>query len=316
MRDLKLYVAAATLAGFACLAVAAQQPSPNPAPDAPQPAQNPSAQTQGAPAAQPAEGAKQSTAPSAPVQSTASAPEASSADLRPVQGELEKKVDTKNAKTGDTVVVKTTEQATTAGGVVIPKGSRILGHVTDVQAHDKNNENAKLTLQFDQAELKGGETVPIKSVIQSVAPAPQTVAPTDTLNSPSAMGAPAAPTTGSAMPSSGGGGTPGGMRQTPATSENPAPTPSTEASSQGGASAGNTASRSAGETGTVVAKQGNVDIKTTAIPGVLLAVAANGQPFSNASGALLGAKQNVRLDGGTRVELAVADAGGKGASVR
>jgi hypothetical protein len=90
---------------------------------------------------------------------------------------------------------------------------------------------------------------------------------------------------------------------------------STEAAATGGTPSGNTARNGAGETGAVVARQGNVDIKTTAIPGVLLAVAANGQPFSNASGALLGAKQNVRLDGGTRVELAVADAGGKGANV-
>lgn len=316
MRDLKLYVAAAAFAVFACLAVAAQQPSPNPAPDAPQPAQAPSAQNSATPAAQPVEGAKQSTAPPVSVESKSSAPDVVNAELRPVQGELEKKVDTKNAKTGDAVVVKTTEQATTADGVVIPKGSRIMGRVIDVQAHDKNNENAKLTLQFDEAQLKGGETVPIKSVIESVAPAPQTVAPTDTLNSPSAMGAPGTLSTGGAMPSSTGGGTQGGMRQTPAQTQNATPMTTTEATNGGGTASGNPVIQGGAETGTVVAKQGNVNIKTTAIPGVLLAVAANGQPFSNASGALLGAKQNVRLDGGTRVELAVADAGGKGANVR
>ena len=68
--------------------------------------------------------------------------------------------------------------------------------------------------------------------------------------------------------------------------------------------------------GTVVATQGNVAIKTTGIPGVLLAANANGQPFSNASGALLGARQNVHLEGGTQVVLAVADVNGKSAPSR
>ena len=61
------------------------------------------------------------------------------------------------------------------------------------------------------------------------------------------------------------------------------------------------------KSGTVVSRQGNVAIKTTALPGVLLATNANGQPFSNAAGALLGAKQNIHLDGGTEIVLAVMD---------
>jgi hypothetical protein len=60
--------------------------------------------------------------------------------------------------------------------------------------------------------------------------------------------------------------------------------------------------------GTVVAKNGNVAIRTTAIPGVLLAANLNGQPFSNASGALLSSQQNVHLDGGTVLTLAIATA--------
>lgn len=118
------------------------------------------------------------------------------------------------------------------------------------------------------------------------------------------------------MPSSGGGGTQGGSRPAPSASGSTTPVTSTEAENTGGTAGGNSAHQAAAEGGTVVATQGNVEIKTTAIPGVLLAVASNGQPFSNASGALLGAKQNVHLDGGTRVELAVADTGARGANVR
>ena len=69
----------------------------------------------------------------------------------------------------------------------------------------------------------------------------------------------------------------------------------------------NQAANAAPKTGTVVARQGNVAIKTTALPGILLATNADGKPFSNASGALLGAKQNVHLDGGTEFVIAVTD---------
>ncbi|HTX75446.1 MAG TPA: hypothetical protein VMD29_04495 [Terracidiphilus sp.] len=67
------------------------------------------------------------------------------------------------------------------------------------------------------------------------------------------------------------------------------------------------AANAAPRTGMIVARQGNVAIKTTAVPGVLLATNADGRPFSNAAGALLGAKQNVHLDGGTEFVLAVAE---------
>jgi co-chaperonin GroES (HSP10) len=295
MGNLKLYLSALTVAGLASLPMAAQQPSPSPSnPPQSSPAQPTPDSQQTAPAAS-----------ASPVTSTANSPEAGNVELRPVQGELVSKLDSKKAKAGDSVVVKTTENATTADGIVIPKGSKIVGHVTDVQAAGNGNQNSKLTLQFDQAQLKGGQNLPIKSVLQSVSPA-ETMAG-DTLTAPMG-GAPggAAPGTGA---SSSMGGSASGSRNTPA----PPPQGGTPTVSAGGnAQAGNGAPAA----GTVVSKQGNIAITTTAIPGVLIAANADGQPFSNASGALLGARQNIHLDGGTRVVLAVADAGTKGSNAR
>lgn len=107
-------------------------------------------------------------------------------------------------------------------------------------------------------------------------------------------------------------GAPGGSTGNSGTATMPqqgasASSPGSTAGSTGTASAPN----GAPAVGTVIAHQGNVDIKTTGIPGVLIAANSNGQPFSNASGALLGAKQNVHLDGGTQVTLAIADANNK-----
>lgn len=304
MRNIKLYVAAMAVAGLASLPLAAQQPPENPAPAQPQ--SSSSAQTPPVSGVQAPGSAKQA-APAEPAQSTAASTQGTNLPLRPVQGELEKKLDSKNAKAGDAVVVKTTKKAAIADGVVIPKGSRILGHVVNVLPHSKANENAQVTLEFDQAQLKGGQTLPIRTVLQSVAPAQMNVTPTDTLNAPSAMSTPG-PSTGSA-PGAAGSAPAGGMRATPAET-----TPVTTAGSS--APSGSAQTGGAPQAGTVVARQGNVAIKTTAIPGVLIEANVNGLPFSNASGALLGARQNVHLDGGTEVVLAVADAGPKTTSSR
>lgn len=292
MRCLKLLIPAVTLAAFSSLSLAAQQPG-QPTPDTPQPSPS-QPDTQSAPSSQP--GA------AVPVPSTANSPEASNSDLRPVNGELVSKLDTKNAKNGDEVVIKTTEKTTIGSGVVLPKGSKITGHVTDVQAHDSNNPNSKVAIQFDHAEIKGGQTMPIKSVLQGLEPAAGSdSAQSSPFNTGSAPSAPTGSPSGSAAPGSSASG--GGSTSSPSYSS-PAPTQSTTAPSQGAPSGYPTA-------GTVVAHQGNIDIKTTAIPGVLIASASNGQPFSNASGALLGARQNVHLDGGTKVTLAIADANNK-----
>ena len=303
MHKVTMLFPAFVLAGLVGLALAAQQSAPSPSPTTPQ-----SAPAQPTPGTQ-QDGQTQSGANVAtPVQSTAGAPESANEQLRPVTGALEKKIDTKDAKAGDPIVVKTTEDATMAGGTVIPKGSLIIGHVTEVQAHSKENPNAKLTIQFDQAEIKGGQTLPIRTVLESVAPPPTTVHPTDTMNS--GMG-------GAPMAAPGTTGNSGTMAGSPGGSSAPAGAPAAGGAASAPSAGGVPPAMSTGteqqatnatpETGKVVARQGNVAIKTTAVPGVLLATNANGQPFSNASGALLGAKRNVHLDGGTEVVLAVMD---------
>src|SRR5258708_1694867 len=70
----------------------------------------------------------------APVPSTANSTDVANPELRPVTGALVNKLDSKNARTGDSVVIKTTETATTASGIEIPKGSKIVGRITGVEA--------------------------------------------------------------------------------------------------------------------------------------------------------------------------------------
>jgi hypothetical protein len=315
MKRVKLIIPAVALAALSSLPLTAQapgQPQPSqPAPmpqTSPQPDQSPSQTT---PPSQQTTPSQPGAAAAVPVPNTANAPEVNNADLRPVSGELVSKLDTKNAKNGDTVVVKTTEKATMGDGVVIPKGSKITGHITDVQAHDGTNPNSKVAIQFDQAELKGGQTMAIKSVLQSVDPAAGSDAaqssPFGTGSAPSSPGG-----SGGSAPSAGGAAAPGSSPTASSQAQMQSPSASSPASSPSGAAAPSGYPAA----GTVVAHQGNIEIKTTAIPGVLIASNASGQPFSNASGALLGARQNIHLDGGTKVTLAIADANNKVGSNR
>lgn len=85
--------------------------------------------------------------------------------------------------------------------------------------------------------------------------------------------------------------------------------------SNGGAAPANpngSANPSSGLTaGTVVARTGNIAIRTTSIPGVLLANNEPGQQdprMAQSSGILLGAKRDIHLDGGTNVTIGVAAA--------
>ncbi|MGD0892008.1 MAG: hypothetical protein ABR923_10770 [Terracidiphilus sp.] len=244
-----------------------QQPNPVQAPSAPAPAQSGSAQA--------ADAAKAAATP---------------VEMSPVTGELVGKLDSKSAKTGDQVVVRTSEAVKTADGTVIPKGSKLVGHVAKVQSHSQGSENSAVAIAFDHAELKGGQSVQIESVIKSLAPAPGDAAS----NSPDMMSAP----TGGSAPSGGGmAGRPGEANpgSTTSTVQPQMPTAGTDASSKSGTA----------NAGTVVGKMGDDPIRTTSIPGVFLASTTPSEA-ATLSGMLFAAKSEVHLDGGAQVGMEVA----------
>jgi hypothetical protein len=268
--------------------------------------QDPAAQQQGSPA----QAGSTTTTPQNPTQPNAGSGTANpaAAELKPVSGELVNKLDSKSAKQGDSVVVKTDESLTISPGTEIPKGSKLLGRVTNVQARGDGKENSQIAIQFDRAELKGGQTLPIESVIQSVAPSSDD---TMTNNVSGGIGANAA------LPNGGTAGTPAAPGASPAagtmnqgTMSANRPGLASNTTVQPGMTDQNTngSARSQGTPapGSIVAQNGNVAIRATAIPGVLLANDIHGLPFTNASGMLLGARRDVHLDGGTRFVLAVA----------
>ena len=259
-----------TLFALASFSLVAQQAPPASQPNRPATQQNPS-----------------DTEPASPNSPSASR-EAPAVEMSPVNAELVSKLDSKTAKTGDSVVVQTKASVKTADGTEIPKGSKLVGHVLGAKPSGAG-ENSQVVLQFDHFELKGGQNLAVHSQIRSIAPAGDAA----TTSRSGAVSAP--PAGGSSSPSASGGSRGSGSGQ--GTGGDP------------GAAAGNGAPAA----GTVVARIGQIAIATTSVPGVLLANNAPGQQdprMAQASSILLGAKQDIQLDGGTQMVVGVAPAGG------
>jgi hypothetical protein len=89
-------------------------------------------------------------------------------EMSPVTGELDGKLDSKTAKVGDRVVLKTMDKVQASDGTVIPRGSRLVGHVTEVQAYDPVHGPARIAIAFDHAELKNGQSIAIYTLIGGV----------------------------------------------------------------------------------------------------------------------------------------------------
>jgi hypothetical protein len=73
-----------------------------------------------------------------------------------LQAELTKSIDAKKAKQGDEVTARLTQDVKSSGHVVLHKGSKLVGHVTEAQAKSKESSESKLGIAFDKAVLKGG----------------------------------------------------------------------------------------------------------------------------------------------------------------
>jgi hypothetical protein len=95
-----------------------------------------------------------------------------------IHATLAKPVDARHSKPGDQVMAKTTENVTSDGQVVLPKGSKIVGHVTEAKTYSKGESNSQLGMAFDYAVLKDGREVPLAASIQAIA-SPEASSPAD-----------------------------------------------------------------------------------------------------------------------------------------
>ncbi len=147
---------------------ATQSQPPANQPTAPQSQMQPTAQ---APATtQPATGQPAASQPAtgpAGAAANQSSPKIAPGSVIPVQ--LTKTIDAKKAKTGDEVVAKVTmDMKTTSGEVLVPKDTKVVGHVTEAQARNKDQKESQMGIAFDRAELKDGQSMNLPMSIQAV----------------------------------------------------------------------------------------------------------------------------------------------------
>jgi hypothetical protein len=90
----------------------------------------------------------------------------------PIQ--FERGIDSSHARTGETVVAKTTQQVRLANGQVLPAGAHVTGHVLMASAftYDKTpyakQQPSTLTIHFDSIESRG-ETLPLQVYVRALA---------------------------------------------------------------------------------------------------------------------------------------------------
>ena len=213
-----------------------------------------------------------------------------------LQAELTKSLDAKKAKRGDEVSAKATQDVKSNGQVVVRKGSKLVGHVTEAQARSKENAESKLGILFDHAILKDGSQVSFSAVVQALAAAP-TSSPL-----PVAEDGGLAPGSGASRQQPiGGGGVVGGVAGSAT---------SAVGSTVGGV--GNSAGSVAGTTTGAVGSSVNGTLNTTSrgvvgLQGLTLNTVASGSAAAQGS-VISSTTQNVKLDSGTQMVLQVTGA--------
>lgn len=205
-----------------------------------------------------------------------------------VQAELTKSLDAKKAKAGDSITAQVTQDVKSNGQVVIRRGSKLVGHVTEAQARSKENNESRLGVLFDKAVLKGGSEVALNAVVQALAPAQRAAVPAmnddnERMPAPAPMGGGAAPSGPLGGAVSGAASTVGAVGNTVGS------TTGAVTGAAGGTVGGALSSTSRGVIG---------------MQGLTLSSAAAGN--ANAQGSVISSTtQNVRLDSGTQMVLQV-----------
>lgn len=215
-----------------------------------------------------------------------------------VSAELTHKINSKNAKVGDDVVARTTSTAKLADRTKLPKGTHLMGKVTEVQPKSGSQHDGHLAFAFDRAVLHDGREIPIHTTLQSIS-APASVA---------AMGGGSDDFAGAAGPvAAGGGGSAragggllggGGSIAVPRTG---LVSGATSAVSSAPASvAGTTESTLHAGTGLVSQTAGQTAAAVSNLPGVTATGSASGSSVLDAKGS------NVALSSGTQLMFSVA----------
>jgi hypothetical protein len=212
-----------------------------------------------------------------------------------VSAELAQKIDSKNAKVGDEVVARTTSAAQLQG-TKLPKGTRLMGKVTDVQAKSREQHDGQLAFAFDRAVLRDGREVPIHASLRSISAPISAAAMADSSDDFAATSAPVMANAGGSA--RGGGGLLGGGAAAIAQTGGLVGGATSAVASAPAHVAGAAQGTMRTSTGLVSATGASAAVVTN-LPGLSAAASATNSAMLQASG------KNVELSGGTQLVLDV-----------
>ncbi len=212
-------------------------------------------------------------------------------------------LDARKNKEGDRVAAHTTQAVKQDGQVVIPKGAKVIGHVTEAKARAQGESESALGIMFDKAVLRNGQEIPLHVAVQALAAA-QTAASSpagdmDTMGSASGMAS------GSGRAPGSGGGLVGAVGSSAgATAGAVTNTAGTVGSAAGGA-VNSTVNTAASATGNAAGAGvgGMLNSSSTGVIG-LQGLSLNSEASNATQGSVIvSSTKNVHLDSGTRLLL-------------
>src|SRR5436190_2800209 len=82
---------------------------------------------------------------------------------------LTKAVETKTAKAGDEIILRSISDLIMDGNLVIPRGSKLTGRLTEIAFKGKDNSDTILAFSVEKATLKNGIEIPLQAIVAALA---------------------------------------------------------------------------------------------------------------------------------------------------
>jgi len=243
-------------------------------------------------------GASSTMSSKTPANSNAGNSSASISNGTKIDASLATSLDAKRSKVGDEVEARAEQDIKQDGKVVLKKGTRLVGHVTQAQARAKGQSQSQLGILFDHAVLKNGQEMPFNASIQALASSQSAAAAStgadDIVASGSGMGA----AQGSARS---GGGLAGGVASTAGAAAGGVVNTASSAPVNAGGSL-NTVTRSSGAVGGLTST-GRLASNSSGVFGMEGLSIDSAASSATQGSMIVSATKNVHLDSGTQLLL-------------
>ena len=86
---------------------------------------------------------------------------------------VEKRIETKGASLDQELTLRTISDVVVDGIVVIPSGSRVVGHIVELATKGEGSEQSILAIVIDKAKLESGKEITLQGIIAAVAAPPE-----------------------------------------------------------------------------------------------------------------------------------------------